>query len=431
MDSHADGEKRFQKVRDLLRNPVIREDRIQRRMLRTLTAQRHNIFDALGVAHKENYHSRLIAYLLDPVAEHDQGAVFLNSFLRWLAEKPGGLPDTALRHAVTAHVQTEKHAEEDGRIDLVIQLRDGTTIAIENKINHHESERQLERYWNWLRRRRMGTENLRLIFLTPDGRHGITANGNEYVRMSYADLAMVLEDGLADCPETAVSLKVTVNQYVRLCHGIYRAAKGSEEMALENKKITELLQDSGNLAAALDVREHLKGVLDTIKKSFRENVISALDQKLKGTAAERQWTVGIAVQNEAWLGLVPRGGHPGYCCIAELKFDGAEGYFGWGAPARVRDGSSPVAAEIQEKLRSIGLKPDLWWGWVGWADLREISLLRPLLDWDSDGILRIHLDNQGESHDLADALADVIWSCFKSCYEDFQKLPPSFAGAVQ
>ncbi len=68
-------------------------------------------------------------------------------------------------------------------------------------------------------------------------------------------------------------------------------------MALENKKITELLQDSGNLAAALDVREHLKGVLDTIKKSFRENVISALDQKLKGTAAERQWTVGIAVQN--------------------------------------------------------------------------------------------------------------------------------------
>ncbi|MDU7590040.1 MAG: PD-(D/E)XK nuclease family protein, partial [Acidovorax sp.] len=168
MDSHADGEKRFQKVRDLLRNPVIREDRIQRRMLRTLTAQRHNIFDALGVSHKENYHSRLIAYLLDPVAEHDQGAVFLNSFLRWLAEKPSGLPDTALRHAVTAHVQTEKHAEEDGRIDLVIQLRDGTTIAIENKINHHEGERQLERYWNWLRRRRMGTENLRLIFLTPD-----------------------------------------------------------------------------------------------------------------------------------------------------------------------------------------------------------------------------------------------------------------------
>lgn len=40
-----------------------------------------NIFEALGVKYKENYHSKFIAYLINPKADHYQ-EIFANEFLK-------------------------------------------------------------------------------------------------------------------------------------------------------------------------------------------------------------------------------------------------------------------------------------------------------------------------------------------------------------
>ncbi|MCV3482123.1 PD-(D/E)XK nuclease family protein [Campylobacter sp. CNRCH_2014_0184h] len=42
-----------------------------------------NIFEALGVEYKENYHSKFIAYLIDPHGDHYQ-EFFANEFLKKL-----------------------------------------------------------------------------------------------------------------------------------------------------------------------------------------------------------------------------------------------------------------------------------------------------------------------------------------------------------
>ncbi|MCV3336356.1 PD-(D/E)XK nuclease family protein [Campylobacter sp. RKI_CA19_01121] len=44
-----------------------------------------NIFEALGVEYKENYHSKFIAYLIDPHGDHYQ-EFFANEFLKKLED---------------------------------------------------------------------------------------------------------------------------------------------------------------------------------------------------------------------------------------------------------------------------------------------------------------------------------------------------------
>ena len=73
------------RARELLQHPLVHDWVLTEKVRRRLTSERHNIFEALGVAHKENYHSRFIGYLLNPSGEHDQGDVFLRGLLKWSA----------------------------------------------------------------------------------------------------------------------------------------------------------------------------------------------------------------------------------------------------------------------------------------------------------------------------------------------------------
>jgi len=92
----------------------------------------------------ENFHSDIIAALLDPIAEHNEGAVFLNSFLNYLNK----YYDANINLQEFKHVKVER---EKGRLDILI--KDEVTenaIIIENKINHApDMDNQLERYYNW------------------------------------------------------------------------------------------------------------------------------------------------------------------------------------------------------------------------------------------------------------------------------------------
>ncbi len=56
--------------------PII--DKIQER--RKDTGERFNVFSALQLERREIYHSRFIAYLLNPSSHHDQDVTFLNVF---------------------------------------------------------------------------------------------------------------------------------------------------------------------------------------------------------------------------------------------------------------------------------------------------------------------------------------------------------------
>lgn len=93
-----------------------------------------NVFKYFGLG--ETMHSFLLAKLLNPNAEHGQGKLFLNLFLKML-----DIPNPEIgMWTVTA---------ETGRIDILIKCNNPqTTIIIENKSNNAEDQpNQLFRYW--------------------------------------------------------------------------------------------------------------------------------------------------------------------------------------------------------------------------------------------------------------------------------------------
>lgn len=110
-----------------------------------------NIFSISSVnSHKENYHSDILALLLDPSEKHDGGETYLKLFLDFLAKS----------HRVNINknnyceVKVKKENPTDsmdlkGRIDILIRdEKSKHCIIIENKINNAgDTQDQLEKYF--------------------------------------------------------------------------------------------------------------------------------------------------------------------------------------------------------------------------------------------------------------------------------------------
>ncbi|EAK9993373.1 hypothetical protein A9458_00685 [Campylobacter lari] len=104
-----------------------------------------NIFEALGVQEMEIYHSKFIAYLIDPHDDHYQ-ELFANEFLK----KLGRYTKAKKFKNLTAHdierVETEACAKDNRRIDILISLKDKRYIIIENKLKAKDQPNQLKDY---------------------------------------------------------------------------------------------------------------------------------------------------------------------------------------------------------------------------------------------------------------------------------------------
>ena len=102
------------------------------------TACRLNVFEAPNIRDKEIFHSRFLAYLLDPRERHDQGDKFLRGFLDRVLEEESPPADTA-----QAIVEREWPIGDGGQLDICI-------IPIENKVHAPEGDNQVARYHRWL-----------------------------------------------------------------------------------------------------------------------------------------------------------------------------------------------------------------------------------------------------------------------------------------
>ncbi len=127
-----------------------------------------NIFSILKVRHLEaKTHSPFLAELLDPRGSHEQGDLFLSSFLQL---QPCGF---ALDQIGTGNweVRIEKYTAK-GILDIVISnYPTRHIVVIENKIYSGDRQDQMMRYHDWLTNHPHFTEIVkrRLIYLTLDG----------------------------------------------------------------------------------------------------------------------------------------------------------------------------------------------------------------------------------------------------------------------
>ena len=98
--------------------------------------------------HRENFHSDILAAILNPLSEHGEGALFLKQFLTFIADVAMGKGKKELAKAIASLYVDEqvRVVREEGRIDIKIEA-ETWAIIIENKINGAgDMPRQIPRY---------------------------------------------------------------------------------------------------------------------------------------------------------------------------------------------------------------------------------------------------------------------------------------------
>lgn len=175
-----------------------------------------NVFSALNMCSDEvRLHSRLLATLLNPKANHGLGNEFLKLFLIAL-----GLPEDYITHCKEQIVERpigEVTETTGGRIDIILEDREHAVI-IENKIYAGDQPNQLLRYHNY-GVKTFGKNNFKLVYLTLYGSNPSASSLGgahfNFIKLSYAqDILKLLEKLVKTQPQKPVHS--TVEDYITI-----------------------------------------------------------------------------------------------------------------------------------------------------------------------------------------------------------------------
>jgi hypothetical protein len=155
----------------------------------------------IGAQRDEVTHSRILGGLFDPRV-HRHAPELTGVLLRYLCKRLGNSNERPLKtihrlidegwHQVLVH-------REIFRIDVVVQITapfGGVVVAIENKIDADEQEKQITRYQDLLEAKFPNDPSV-LLFLTPTGRKPITARPGSSVtciEISYREVSNMIQE---------------------------------------------------------------------------------------------------------------------------------------------------------------------------------------------------------------------------------------------
>lgn len=144
------------------------------------------LFDALGITGKEEIHSNLLFWLLNPDESHGLGDKFLKELIKTVFNCEIDVNKIESR-------KLEKDLTEGRRIDIEI-IGHEWILAIENKINSSELNDQTSRYAKYYKNveisKGISKDRLFLIYLT---RTGEAASSDYFKSVSYKQIRMILE----------------------------------------------------------------------------------------------------------------------------------------------------------------------------------------------------------------------------------------------
>ena len=175
-----------------------------------------NVFSALNMCSDEvRLHSRLLATLLNPKANHGLENEFLKLFLIAL-----GLPEDYITYCKEQIVERpigEVTEATGGRIDIILEDR-GHAVIIENKIYAGDQPNQLLRYHNY-GVKTFGENNFKLVYLTLYGNKSspdsLGGENFEFIKFSYAqDVLKLLKKLMKSKPKKPVHR--TIKDYITI-----------------------------------------------------------------------------------------------------------------------------------------------------------------------------------------------------------------------
>ncbi|MDD5401641.1 MAG: PD-(D/E)XK nuclease family protein [Sulfurimonas sp.] len=235
-----------------------------------------NIFSVLAMERTEVKHSQILADLLNPNGLHEHGHVFLESFLdKYMRDKIGDFTDFCKK----ATVSTEQfHIVENqkGYIDIVIETKD-IAIVIENKIDAPDQPKQLQRY---VSSKINEGKAAFTIYLTLDGKESPSDSrgslkNEEIIYLSYEEHIV---EWIKQCITEALheNVKVVLIQYLSLIEKIT-----NQNSKKENKELTKLLLQNGNMTIAMKIPDALEWAKATIEMEFFKALYENLKDDLK------------------------------------------------------------------------------------------------------------------------------------------------------
>ena len=190
-------------------NKLTADESLER--IRKLAAEQRNEFDALdfvgelrfGSGHdlwsSEEFHSNVLAWLLDPGLSHGLDDRFLIRFLLQAGMPPVGHPGD---WSATEVIREWEHVADgkQGRLDiLIVNHAQQILCAIENKVFSQEHSNQLTRYRKALEASSYSTFTKYLVFLTPRGASPAREKEKQHWKpLAYAMVFDIVQQMVAD-----------------------------------------------------------------------------------------------------------------------------------------------------------------------------------------------------------------------------------------
>lgn len=238
-----------------------------------------NIFQLISAQYqRENLHSDIIGFLLNPAEKHEAGCMFLDGFLEFLAMIPRG---PKLKSNASLFVEREK-----SRIDItILDAINHEAIIIENKMNNApDQDRQLFRYYQKLEKR--GYRVTSIVYLSLDGSKVAQFPGyseheirivNEllsYVPAFHTDLPNLTHNWLIpSCARISnIDVLATVRQYTNLLQNLYK--KNMDYPAL-----AQLYSVIGQNAHTYDTALSVRAMMDDLKEFLAQRILRLKKEK--------------------------------------------------------------------------------------------------------------------------------------------------------
>ena len=130
-----------------------------------------NIFNSINLLNHENYNSNLFANFLEIKFKYNDNEIsFAKLFLKYLIEEFGWEFDLENIKIEDIKIKRELSTKERKRIDIFIGYKKEFAVIIENKIWADDGYKQLENYYNHVKKNYIKKENydkIYIIYLTP------------------------------------------------------------------------------------------------------------------------------------------------------------------------------------------------------------------------------------------------------------------------
>lgn len=244
-----------------------------------LKGEGFNIFSILKAEYKENQtHSNFIGELLNPNGSHLMGRRFLVAFL-------SAIEHDSLDHQTTTvtleksigkvHIDEQEPANSrGGRIDILLQDRNNSSLCIENKIHALDQKHQVVRYHNY------NKGNNTVFYLTLEGKEPSKESAcnltpdEDYKVISYEKHIM---DWLEECQRIAVDspiLRESINQYKILI----KKLTGRMENRHNEQLIDSILT---NFEAAKTVVDNITNARKRVCKQVFDTVFERLNEEYR------------------------------------------------------------------------------------------------------------------------------------------------------